>query len=71
MRIIFMGTPEFAVSSLDALVKEGYEIAGVITAQDKPAGRGMKLTESAVKKYAVENHLRLLQPEKLKNPRVY
>lgn len=68
MRIIFMGTPEFAVSSLDALVKAGFEIAAVITAPDKPAGRGMKLTESAVKKYAIENHLRLLQPEKLKNP---
>ena len=68
MRIIFMGTPEFAVSSLDALVKAGFEIAAVITAPDKPAGRGMKLTESAVKKYAVENNLRLLQPEKLKNP---
>ena len=63
-----MGTPEFAVSSLDALVKSGFEIAAVITAPDKPAGRGMKLTESAVKKYAVENNLRLLQPEKLKNP---
>ena len=68
MRILFMGTPEFAVASLDALVKAGYEIAGVITAPDKPAGRGMKLQESAVKKYAVEQGLRLLQPEKLKNP---
>lgn len=62
-----MGTPEFAVASLDALVKAGCTIVGVITAPDKPAGRGMKLTESAVKKYAVENNLRLLQPEKLKN----
>jgi methionyl-tRNA formyltransferase len=67
-RIIFMGTPEFAVASLDALVKNGYNIVGVITAPDKPAGRGMKLQESAVKKYAVEKGLTLLQPEKLKNP---
>lgn len=63
-----MGTPEFAVASLDALVKAGFHIACVITAPDKPAGRGMKLTESAVKKYAVEKNLPLLQPEKLKNP---
>ena len=68
LRIVFMGTPEFAVASLDALVKEGFTIAGVITAPDKPAGRGMKLRESAVKKYAVENGLKILQPEKLKNP---
>ena len=68
LRIVFMGTPEFAVASLDALVKAGYNIAGVITAPDKPAGRGMKLTESAVKKYAVEHDLPVLQPEKLKNP---
>jgi methionyl-tRNA formyltransferase len=63
-----MGTPEFAVASLDALVTAGYNIVGVITAPDKPAGRGMKLQESAVKKYAVEKRLRVLQPEKLKNP---
>jgi methionyl-tRNA formyltransferase len=67
-RIIFMGTPEFAVASLDALVKAGCNIVGVITAPDKPAGRGMKLTESAVKKYAAEKSLNILQPEKLKNP---
>jgi methionyl-tRNA formyltransferase len=67
-RIIFMGTPDFAVASLDALVKAGCNIVGVITAPDKPAGRGMKLTESAVKKYAVEKGLHILQPEKLKNP---
>src|SRR5215203_1035819 len=66
-RIIFMGTPEFAVASLDALVNAGDNIVGVITAPDKPAGRGMKLQESAVKKYAVEKNLRILQPEKLKN----
>jgi methionyl-tRNA formyltransferase len=63
-----MGTPDFAVASLDALVQAGCNIVGVITAPDKPAGRGMKLTESAVKKYAVEKGLHLLQPEKLKNP---
>lgn len=63
-----MGTPEFAVASLDALVQAGYNVVGVITAPDKPAGRGMKLTESAVKKYAVQHGLHVLQPEKLKNP---
>lgn len=67
-RIVFMGTPEFAVASLDALVKAGFNIVGVVTAPDKPAGRGMKLQESAVKKYAVEKGLHILQPEKLKNP---
>lgn len=68
LRIVFMGTPEFAVASLDALVKAGCNIVGVVTAPDKPAGRGMKLNESAVKKYAVEHGLHVLQPEKLKNP---
>ena len=68
LRIVFMGTPEFAVASLDALVKAGCNIVGVITAPDKPAGRGMKLNQSSVKKYAVEHGLRTLQPEKLKNP---
>jgi methionyl-tRNA formyltransferase len=68
LRIVFMGTPEFAVASLDALRKAGFNIVGVITAPDKPAGRGMKMTESAVKKYAVEHGLNVLQPEKLKNP---
>src|SRR3954447_15432628 len=68
IRIVFMGTPEFAVASLDALVQAGCNIVGVITAPDKPAGRGMKLAESAVKKYAVEKGLRILQPEKLKDP---
>lgn len=66
LRIVFMGTPEFAVASLDALVKAGCSIVAVITAPDKPSGRGMKLTESAVKKYALEHQLRILQPEKLK-----
>jgi methionyl-tRNA formyltransferase len=68
LRLVFMGTPEFAVASLDALVKAKCNIVGVITAPDKPAGRGMKMTESAVKKYAVKHHLKTLQPEKLKNP---
>jgi methionyl-tRNA formyltransferase len=67
-RIIFMGTPDFAVASLDALVQAGMDIAAVVTAPDKPAGRGMKLTESAVKKYAVEKSLPVLQPVKLKDP---
>ena len=66
--IIFMGTPEFAVASLDALVNAGFNIVGVVTAPDKPAGRGMKLQQSAIKKYAVEKGLKVLQPEKLKNP---
>jgi methionyl-tRNA formyltransferase len=68
LRIVFMGTPEFAVASLDALVNAGLNIVGVVTAQDKPAGRGMKINESAVKKYAVKKNLKILQPEKLKNP---
>jgi methionyl-tRNA formyltransferase len=54
-RIVFMGTPEFAVASLDGLVQAGCHIVGVITAPDKPAGRGMELQQSAVKKYAVED----------------
>ena len=66
-RIIFLGTPEFAVASLDALVKADYNVVAVVTAPDKPAGRGMKLQESAVKKYAVENNIQVLQPEKLRN----
>jgi methionyl-tRNA formyltransferase len=62
-----MGTPEFAVASLDALVKAGCNIVAVITAPDKPGGRGMKLQESAVKKYATRHALKVIQPEKLKN----
>src|ERR1700743_385610 len=68
MRIIFMGTPQFAVASLDALVTAGCNVVAVVTAPDKPAGRGMKLNESAVKQYAAENGLKVLQPEKLKDP---
>ena len=67
LRIIFMGTPEFAVASLDRLVKAGTNIVGVVTTPDKAAGRGMTLQQSPVKKYAVENKLNILQPEKLKD----
>ena len=67
MRIIFMGTPEFAVASLDILVQNNYEIVGVVTVPDKPAGRGQQLQQSAVKKYALEKGLHILQPEKLKD----
>jgi methionyl-tRNA formyltransferase len=63
-----MGTPDFAVASLEAILKADYDVVGVITAPDKPAGRGMQITESAVKKFAVANGLRVLQPEKLKDP---
>ena len=62
-----MGTPEFAVASLDALVSGGYNVVGVVTMPDKPAGRGYKMQFSAVKEYALAHHLPLLQPEKLKN----
>lgn len=62
-----MGTPQFAVTSLDALIKAGSDIVAVVTAPDKPAGRGQKVSESAVKQYAVANGLKVLQPEKLKN----
>ncbi|MFC3562581.1 methionyl-tRNA formyltransferase [Pedobacter jamesrossensis] len=68
MKIVFMGTPDFAVASLDALVQANFNVVAVITAPDKPAGRGQKLNESAVKKYAVEKGIPVLQPEKLKNP---
>lgn len=67
MKIVFMGTPDFAVASLNTLVENNYEIAAVVTAPDKPAGRGQQLSQSAVKKYAVEKQLKVLQPEKLKN----
>ncbi len=68
MRIVFMGTPDFAVASLDILVQHGYNIVGVITAPDKPAGRGKQIQQSAVKKYAEAHNLQVLQPEKLKAP---
>jgi methionyl-tRNA formyltransferase len=67
MRIIFMGTPEFAVASLDALIKAGMDVIAVVTAPDKPSGRGQQLSQSAVKQYAVQHDIKVLQPEKLKN----
>lgn len=66
MRIVFMGTPEFAVESLKVLVENKYNVVGVITMPDKPSGRGHKLQYSAVKQYALEQNLPVLQPEKLK-----
>jgi len=68
MKIVFMGTPDFAVATLDAIYKTGYEIAAVVTTPDKPSGRGQQIHYSDVKKYALEKNLRLLQPEKLKDP---
>jgi methionyl-tRNA formyltransferase len=67
LKIVFMGTPDFAVGILDTINKNEYEIVGVITAADKPAGRGQKVSTSAVKEYALANNLRLLQPTNLKN----
>lgn len=67
LRIVFMGTPEFAVGILDTIIKNHYEVVGVITAADKPSGRGQKLKYSAVKEYALDNNLRLLQPTNLKD----
>jgi methionyl-tRNA formyltransferase len=67
-RIIFMGTPEFAEASLAALLAAGLNVVAVITAADKPAGRGMKMTQSRVKSFALANGLTVLTPEKLKNP---
>jgi methionyl-tRNA formyltransferase len=63
-----MGTPDFAVATLKSIVESGYDVVGVITAPDKPTGRGQIMSESAVKKYAVSQNLTILQPEKLKNP---
>lgn len=68
MRIIFMGTPEFAVASLAALLEAGEEVVAVVTGPDRPAGRGQKLSQSAVKQFAVEKGIPVLQPEKLKDP---
>ena len=68
-RIVYMGTPEFAVAPLDALTKgRGYKVVGVVTVADKPSGRGLKMNESAVKKYAVAHEIPVLQPDKLKDP---
>ncbi len=68
MRIVFMGTPDFAVASLAALLEAGFDIVGVVTAPDKPSGRGQKIQESAVKQFAVARGLNVLQPVKLKDP---
>jgi methionyl-tRNA formyltransferase len=67
-RIIFLGTPEFAVASLRALVENGFPVVAVVTAPDKPAGRGLRLSESAVKQYAIQKNIPVLLPEKLKDP---
>ncbi len=67
LRIVFMGTPDFAVATLDALLKANYNIVGVITAPDRPAGRGRKLRQSAVKAFALQQNLHILQPTNLKN----
>jgi methionyl-tRNA formyltransferase len=67
LRIVFMGTPEFAVGILDTILKNNYTVVGVITAADKPAGRGQKIKYSAVKEYALEHNLNLLQPTNLKD----
>lgn len=69
LRIIFMGTPDFAVASLQALIDNGYHVVGVVTAPDRPAGRGQQLHETAVKVYAKSKGLNILQPEKLKAPK--
>ena len=68
VRIVYMGTPEFAVAPLDKLIKAGYNVVGVVTVADKPSGRGLKVNESAVKQYAVEHGIPVLQPLKLKDP---
>ena len=67
LRIVYMGTPEFAVEPLKRLVEEGYNVVGVVTMPDKPAGRGQHLQESPVKKYALEEDIPILQPEKLRD----
>lgn len=68
LKIVFFGTPEFAVESLDSIVSNGFDVVGVVTMPDKIAGRGHKLYQSDVKKYATEHDLKVLQPEKLKSP---
>ena len=67
LRIVFMGTPDFAVASLKAIVENGYNVIGVITTPDKEAGRGKKLRYSSVKEFAFQQNMHILQPEKLKN----
>lgn len=67
LRIVFMGTPDFAVATLEALIKAKFNVVGVVTAPDKPAGRGQKIQQSPVKKYALNNNLLILQPSNLKS----
>ncbi len=67
LKIVFLGTPEFAVESLDAIIKAGHEVLAVVTATDKPAGRGHKLLPSAVKQYALDHGIEVLQPERLRD----
>mgnify|MGYP002683951668 CR=1 FL=1 len=66
MKIVFMGTPEFAIPSLDMLVKEGYDVVAVVTQPDKPKGRGNKMCPPPVKEYAMEHGIEVLQPDKVK-----
>src|SRR5512136_3239179 len=68
LRIVFMGTPEFAVATLGSLLMNGFNVVGVVTAPDKPAGRGRRLTKSAVKLFAEYSHLPIMQPANLKDP---
>ena len=68
MNIVFMGTPEFAVTSLHAIYEAGHNVVGVVTVPDRQTGRGLKVTQSPVKQYALEHNLPLLQPERLRDP---
>lgn len=68
LRIVYMGTPDFAVLPLKRIIEAGFQVVGVVTNPDKPAGRGQQLQESAVKKYAREIGLKILQPEKFRDP---
>ncbi len=67
LKVVFFGTPEFAKTALDAIHQSHHEVVGVVTVADKASGRGQKINQSAVKIYAVENNLTVLQPEKLRN----
>ena len=68
LKVAFFGTPEFAKNSLKAIHESNHEVVGVVTVADKASGRGQKIHESPVKTYALENNLRVFQPEKLRNP---
>ena len=68
LKIVFLGTPDFAVPSLDRIVSSGYNVVGVVTMPDKPAGRGHRMYMSPVKEYALAHGLHLMQPEKLRDP---